>query len=224
MNWLIHLNFKLKFSKQMIFVKYIFLITLIIGPGIVYSQDSKIKFHILGGFRTVTLSDNQFEHDTHPDDYFLTNSNVPGSAGTTEMNGRHGYLLVGGGFEKKLSPLTSLNFDLGFLFGQNRDIQQNLNDVRHPHNAAFIYSEINWGILSAAGIQYNIKKFYAGADVQVAGVFVESGWDRFNNDESVQTKLELVPSIGPKIGFYIFEASIHFGKNVDYGVQAVWKF
>ncbi len=187
------------------------------------AQDSSIRVRVFAGYRSLT-TDYEFKHDTHPDDFFLFNSNVPGSAGTTELNGRLWYLSLGAGGTIS-SGRNSYNLDFGFLIGNERDIQQNINDSRPPHNAAFIYSEINWGIFAAIAASYKISRvFYIGAEAQLGGVFIESGWDRFNKDQEVETKLELVPTIGPTISFYFIEATVQFGRKVDYGIKATYKF
>ena len=205
-------------------IAFLFFYIALCNSSNISAQTLTKHYKLTGGFKTITLSNTEFAHDTHPDDPFLSNANVSGSAGTTDVNGRLGYISIGVGYTNNFSKSYSYNFDLGFLFGNKRDIQKNVNDTRPPDNAAFIYSEINWGIYSAFDVYYHVEKFYAGVEVQLGGVFVESGWDRFNSDQSVQNKLTLVPTIGPKIGFYFIEASVQFGKNVDYGIQGVFRF
>gem|GEM_PF-3568426 len=43
---------------------------------------------------------------------------------------------------------------------------------------SFVYSEARWGLFAAAGLSYYIKRFYVGAEAQLAGMLVESGWHR----------------------------------------------
>jgi len=212
---------KIIFANPSTLLVVLLLLSLNTDPTL--AQANEFQWRTFLGYKSLTV-DYDFIHDTHPDDFFLSNASVAGSAGTTEINGRKGYFSFGGGGTVSKGG-NSYSVDLGILIGKYRDIEQNINDVRPPHNAAFIYSEINWGLFVAAAADYKISKlFRVGALAQLGGVFIESGWDRYNSDQSVQTNLELVPTIGPRIGFYLVEATIQFGKHVDYGVQAVINF
>jgi hypothetical protein len=212
---------KIIFANPSTLLVVLLLLSLNTDPTL--AQAKEFQWRTFLGYKSLTV-DYDFIHDTHPDDFFLSNASVAGSAGTTEINGRKGYFAFGGGGTVSKGR-NSYSLDLGILYGKYRDIQQNINDVRSPYNAAFIYSEINWGLFAAASADYKFSKsFRVGALAQLGGVFIESGWDRYNSDQRVNTTLKLVPSIGPKIGFYFIEATIQFGKHVDYGVQAVYSF
>lgn len=184
---------------------------------------------LLVGYKCLTLDNQCFSHDTHPDDSFLPNARVPGSAGTTEVGGWLHFFAVGIRYQARLSERFSLSLDLSGLVGGERDEHQNANDERPAASGAFVYSEARWGLFAAAGAQYHIEGFYVGAETQLGGVFVDSGWDRFGKDESQHTKFELIPSAGPKIGYafdedFNVEATAQFGRGVGFGIQAVWKF
>lgn len=209
-------------SVKFSYIPLIVILILEICPVDIYSQSSKGNVRFFAGYRSLTLGDNSFEHDTHPDDYFLPNSGISGSAGTTQIDGELDFFTAGAGYRWFVSKVTSVNFDFGLLLGSQRDIQQNKNDTRHPFNAAFIYSEVNWGLINAAQVQFHMNRFYIGASTELGMVFVESGWDRYNKDEMVENNLEWVPTIGPVIGFYFIEATVQFGNKVGFGVQAVF--
>ncbi len=186
-------------------------------------------FRALLGYKSLNLDDHRFSHDTHPDDSFLPNSGVPGSAGTTDVGGMLHFAALGVGHQARLSDSLSLTFDVGGLIGGDRDRHQNVNDTRPVANGAFVYSEARFGLFTAAGVSYYIKQFYVGAEAQLAGVFIDSGWDRFGEDESERTEFDLLSSAGPKIGYsltenFSVEGTVQFGHAVTFGTQGVWKF
>lgn len=203
----------------------LFAITLVAFPFNIFAQMQKSCFRVLGGFNSLTLQGREFSHNTHPDDFFLPDSDVPGSAGTTEI-GRVNFIPIGLGYKTYLSTLYAITFDAGFLIAleNNRDIHQNDNDSRHPFNAAFVYSEVDWGIFSDISFQYHLNSFYFGIEIQLEGVIVDSGWDRFNSDQNTNYSMEFVPSIGPQIGYKFIEGTVQFGNGVDYGIIGVYYF
>ena len=169
-----------------------------------------------------------FTHDTHPGDAFLPDSGVPGSAGKTELGVLH-FALLGVRYQVPLGKSVSINLDAGALIGFNREEKQNANDSRPSANGAFVYSQANYGFLAAVGSSYHIRRFYAGAEAQVAVVYVGSGWDRFGKNERDDYSFKTVPSVGPKIGYQItdhtsVEASVQFGEEVNFGTQLSIKF
>jgi hypothetical protein len=83
---------------------------------------------------------------------------------------------------------------------------------------------------AGTGLSYYIERFYVGAEAhQLAGVYVESGWDRWGSDERDDSTSELLLSGGPKIGYQIgdnwsIEGTVQFGRATSFGVQARYKF
>jgi hypothetical protein len=199
-------------------------------------------FGLLLGYKSVPLKQ-IFAHDTNPGDSFLPNANVPGSAGTTSLN-RAQYIDFGLRYETPLADKSkwSLNLDVAGLFaytsgngadssGMNLDDRQNANDNRPAANAAFIYTDSNWGFDTTIGVDYSFSKhFYAGVAGDFTGVYVDNGWDRYSNFQSQSAKWVLIPTGGPKLGWRITERSaiegtILFGKNgVGFNAGLVWHF
>ncbi len=197
---------------------------------------------VLLGYKSVPVKQS-FPHDTNPGDSFLPNASVPGSAGTTSLD-RAQFIELGLRYERPLSKNSrwSFNIDAGGLFafstgngadasGMNLDDRQNANDSRAAANAAFIYTEANWGFDLALGANYSLSKhFYVGAVGDLSGVFMDNGWDRFSDFESQSTRLVLVPAGGPKLGVAIsdhfkVEATALFGKDgVGYNAGLVFCF
>ena len=136
----------------------------------------------------------------------------------------------------------SLNIDATGLFaytsgngadasGMNLDDRQNANDDRPAANAAFIYTDANFGFDGALGLNYKLSKhFYVGAVADFSGVFVDNGWDRNSSYQSQSTKLVLVPAGGPKFGWRMtediaVEGTVLIGKNgVGYNAGFVLHF
>jgi len=186
------------------------------------------------GYRALTLHDTTYAHNTHPDDSFLPHAGVPGSAGTTTMDGKTlSYASIGIQYQKPvLSHLvTSLEVG-GLLGGGNRDDHQNINDPRRPACAAFVYSKASvYGFYGTAGLAYQIKRLSIGVDADLSGIFIDSGWDRYSHDQSVRDKLYLIPTIGPKIGWQAMEelqveGGAGFGQHDDriYYMKVNWFF
>lgn len=187
------------------------------------------------GYRMISLKQHAFAHNTHPDDSFLPNADVPGSAGTTDLGGRQHFMSITLGWQPHLSDFVSLNFDAGVLLGDNRDRHQNANDDRSPAGAAFIYSQARFGALAAAGMSYHFKHFSLGVETQLASVLVEAGWDRFGSDQSQTTKVHHLLSVGPKAGIRRkpfaganatlgLECTLQFNHAVTFGIQGMIDF
>lgn len=185
------------------------------------------------GYKSAVVEGTTFSHDTHPDDSFLPNSNVPGSAGTTSLDdGMLHFGTLGLGYHAPLmNERLSWNVDVGGMLGGDSDRRKNANDSRPDGNAAFVYSQARWGIYTEAGLAYHVKRFYFGANAQLVGIFVSSGWDRFGRQESEHVNLKLTPSAGPKVGYYFdedrdigVEGTVQLGEDVTFGVQLVWQF
>jgi hypothetical protein len=186
-------------------------------------NDPERGFGFLLGYRAINIRDT-YAHDTHPDDFFLPNANVPGSAGTTTIDGTSSFALVGFRFQPApIEQVWTLNFDAGALLGGQRDDHQNVNDPRPPSNGAFIYEEARFGMMFGTGASYNFHRLSLGLQAEVYGVFVDRGWDRYSQDQSANTKLDWEFGIGPKVGFrfseyFRAEAGVLFGGHQPTGI------
>lgn len=200
-----------------------------LGSAAAAEPPSGAAWRILAGYKGLELG-YEYNHDTHPDDAFLPGAAEPGSAGTTKLDGRVDMLLFGVGYQAPVTDRLWLNLDVGGLVGTTRDEHKNANDSRPDANGAFVYSEAKWGWLAAAGLTYRVtERFYAGAEAQLTGVWIESGWDRFGKDESTDTTMELYPSIGPKLGYAFgdqlsIEGSVQFGRANAASLNLVGSF
>lgn len=177
------------------------------------------------GYKSFNLKNTSFSHNTHPDDSFLPNANVPGSAGTTSIDGTSHYLAFGVAYQSFFSreKAPKLTWNLGFdgLYGGRKDDRQNANDMRPAANGAFVYTDSNWGMCGTLGGAYHFGKLYVGVDGQIAGIFVDSGWDRYNSYQSEHSKLRWYSSAGPKVGFQLWkgaqiEGGVQFGSSTTY--------
>ena len=96
---------------------------------------------------------------------------------------------------------------------------QNANDSRPAADAAFIYTDSNYGFDVALGTTFSLSKdFYVGALVDLSGVFVDNGWDRYSSYQVQSSKLVLVPAGGLKFGWRVtkdaaIEGNVLYGKN-----------
>ncbi len=184
------------------------------------------------GYKALSLPKVTFKHNTKlPDDYFLSRSDVPGSAGTTTIGGGiSSYFAVGLRYQVPIAKDFMLNADLGMLAGGQRDEHKNDNDSRPDANGSFVYSESRWGGFGELGLTYYIfKDFYVGAEAQIAGIYQSNGWSRFGSDESEQSSIEWYPSIGPKIGLKTLEncrleGSVQFGKVQAFSITLAIMF
>jgi hypothetical protein len=145
-------------------------------------------------------------------------------------------MLLGGGYLKKMSS-TSFTFDAGLLLpiysiqrpGHSSHRKKNENDSRPDAQGAFIYSKPTYGFHSAAGFTYDLKKVSFGAEGQLSVVSIESGWDRFSEDEKQSSETRTIPSIGPKLGLSLgpgvrLEGSVQFGHSVSFGTSLRYVF
>jgi hypothetical protein len=198
-------------------------------PQPVHAQPPESGFEFMYGCKTLELGEHWFQHDTHPDDSFLPDSNVPGSAGVTNAGGTHVFATIGGRYRARLSDLFSLTLNMELLMGDNRDRHQNDNDSRPAEFGAFVYSKTNFGLCASAGLSCHIEKFHGGVEAQLAAVLVESGWDRFNADESQHSQFACLISAGPRIGWsfdehVLVEGTVQFGRGVAFGVKIIFMF
>lgn len=203
-------------------MKRALLLVLIVGSPVLAEDaptdapaSGRTGFGFLTGYKSIPVK-RSFAHDTHPGDSFLPGAGIPGSAGTTSID-RAQFFELGFRFEAPLSSNWHINIDAGGLvavtlgngdtsLGMNLDDRQNINDNRAPANAAFVYTDARWGFDVALGINYNLSSsVYIGGVVDLAGVLIDHGWDRFSSYSSQKSELVLVPAAGPKLGVRLTE-------------------
>ncbi len=140
-------------------------------------------------------------HDTHPDDWFLPNASVPGSAGTTSLGGESSYLALGVRYEViKVLPYT-INLKGAILIGDiTNSMQKNANDPRPDQIAAFVYSNNHYGFYLETGCSYYLFDIIGiGANVRFTGIYSEWGWSRFSSNQAVGSKWDWDTSFGPNL-------------------------
>jgi hypothetical protein len=169
----------------------------------------------------------RFNHDTHPDDSFLPNSGVPGSAGTTELKGLHMFA-AGGGYERVIGKGFSWRLEAGGLFAVNSQRKQNENDPRPPSGGSFIYTN-GYGFFAATGPAYQTKHVSISGVAEVARVTFSSGWERFGRNQRQQSEGEVFVSAGPNLCFWFNESSgveisVRGGKAVQVGAALRIRF
>ena len=192
-------------------------------------DESKSGFSILVGYKLIDIDDYLFRHSTHPDDSFLQRAAQPGSAGTTVLKNTN-WALFGAGYLQKISA-SVLTFDVGLLVGiapalrpgHSDSRKKNENDSRPDAQGAFIYSKPTYGLHGAVGFAYDVKRVSLGVEGQVSVVKLESGWDRFSDDEKEATATQTIPTIGPKFGVLLhaqtrLEGIVQIGRSVHFGV------
>jgi hypothetical protein len=199
------------------------------------ASTKKSGFGFVVGYTFIDIDDHTFHHNTHPDDAFLPRANEPGSAGTTILKTTH-WALVGAGYQQKLSR-WSLTFDSGLLVGIDPDRRpghsdhrkKNENDSRPDAQAAFIYSKPTLGLRNAVGFTYDFKEVSFGLAGQLSVVKIESGWDRFGEDQKESSDTQTIPTIGPKVGVWLgprarVEGSVQIGRAVSFAVALRFAF
>lgn len=166
--------------------------------------DESNGFGLTAGYRAIQLGHTTYAHNTNPNDSFLPNANVPGSAGTTSLDGKTlSYGAIGFNYQHRLFSHLHGNIGIGGLFGGDaRDDHQNANDPRPAANAAFIYSDASgYGGYAEAGLSYDVWRFSLGVEGTVSAVGIDNGWDRYSSDQLERQKWYISPVIGPRVGF-----------------------
>jgi hypothetical protein len=188
--------------------------------------DEQNGFGLTAGYRAIELKGTAYAHNTNPNDSFLPNSNVPGSAGTTSLDGRTlSYGSLGVNYQHRLISHLHGNIEIGALFGGGmRDERQNANDPRPAANAAFVYSKaLNYGGYAQGGLSYDIWRFSLGIEGSVSAVGIDNGWDRYNSDQSEQQKWRFPLAAGPMFGVQLpdgisFKAGFQIGEHSREGL------
>ena len=191
-----------------------------------FPAESFASIRSLVGYKHISLNEH-FNHNTHPNDSFLPNANQSGSAGTTRIQGTS-WLFLGARYLRE-DENTALNIDLGGLLGRNKNKTKNANDSRPDSTASFIYSKAEMGISGAVGYSWKKGRFKWGAEAQLSAIYIESGWDRFDNQEKEKSKIKLVPTIGPKVGITLWddnlwEFTVQGGEAFSAGTNVQFRF
>lgn len=216
-------------SKRVFIPAYLTIIALlfIISPIAANAESEYDSWAILAGYRYIDV-DFQYTHDTHEDDTYLYNSQVAGSAGTTEINGSN-WFFIGGRYQIPLSERVSSNVDAGMLFGGDEEKTKNKNDIIKEDNL-MIYSRSSVGALMGVTVNYQATaKISCGIEGQVTGAFVESGYYRWGSYDERSKDWEIFPSIGPKASYkidenFMLESSYHFAKNKQAALTLSYTF
>lgn len=170
------------------------------------------------GYRYISGIDYKYSHDTHPDDRWLPNGTVPGSAGSTHVSEAHVVQFgLGRDFALPHHFLAWSSLDLGF--GVNMDDHQNDNDPRDPAQGAFVFS---WPLFMAdvgVGVGYEIGPVLVGGEVRGGGLLILSGYDRYSQLDPQSADWEWMGGAGPKVSVRLsdsvrVEARLLFG-NVN---------
>ncbi len=175
------------------------------------------SWQILAGYRYIDVN-YQYEHDTHPDDSYLPNSNRPGSAGTTEITGSS-WFFIGGRFQTLLGEKLSGSLNAGLLLGGDEDKQKNSNSLNNGKDDLYVYSRSSYGTSMAVALNYQASsRIRCGVEGQVTAVKVENGYHRWGSYDERFSEWSFFPSIGPRVDFEIndkfaLETSYHFGDN-----------
>lgn len=180
------------------------------------------------GYRYVSGIDYEYSHDTHPDDRWLPNGDVPGSAGTTHVSEAHVIEFgVGRDFALPKSFVAWASFDLGI--GVNMDNHQNDNDYRDAACGAFVFS---WPLLltdAGVGVGYDFGPVMVGAEVRAGGLLILSGYDRYSALDPQSADWEWLVGGGPKVVVRLgediaLEGRALFGNATSASIDIVYRF
>lgn len=204
-------------------------VTFAVLSQVVRAQAPEEHCRVLLGYKSLQLLQHRFSHDTHPDDSWLPDGDVPGSAGTTDVGRWQDFFAFGLGYQTRFSSAILFTCDGGFLLGGKRDRHQNANDDRDPAHGAFIYTDVYGGAFVTTGVSYYIKRVFVGIEAQLASVVVDNGWDRYSHDQSQNMRLSNQFSAGPKVGYsggdlLSIEGTVQFNQAVAFSVQMVLRF
>lgn len=211
-------------------VAFMAMFTPVIAADNTDKDEPKAGFGVTAGWHGYDIDKIEYKHNTHPDDAFLPNSWIPGSAGKTSIEGMTHFLAIGPRYQDRLAKNLMCNFDIGILVGGQQNSMQNANDYRDPAHGAFVYSKSRFGLYAGFGVTYHIKRFYFGAQGEIAGLLVSHGWNRFATDQAESHELVFLPSVGPKVGYrftdvFGLEGGYQFGsKGNVFNVSAVLSF
>jgi len=139
---------------------------------------------------------NQPRHEFQEMSGVLPNANVPGSAGTTSLDGHTlNAFEIGVRFQLPVSERVTCDIDLAYLAASNlRDDHQNANDPRPAANAAFIYTKVGFGGMGGLAFTYHARNgFSVGVAGEVASFVIDSGWDRYSHDQSASKTTKVFP-------------------------------
>ena len=196
-------------------------------------QNTQSGFGFSLGERTLRLTGTTFSHNTYPADYFLPNASIPGSAGTTTLNGENYFATIGINYAHPIESISrslSWRTEFGALIGYNEDQHENANDHRPPANGAFVYSDAIWGGYGQWGITYHLgNHLYVGLDVEGDVVFLDNGWNRYSTKTTQKMNEDWIVAGGPALGYdfnnqYGIEVNGRLGNAWSIGGKFNWKF
>jgi len=138
-----------------------------------------------------------YQHTTHPDDFFLS-----GSPGTTRV--KNVFMFgMGAEFSGELSH-TEPYARISVLAAFGRDEHKNDNDPRPIGSHSAVYSQAFPVApqISAGARIYPLKdKFYIAPELSATLISMESGWNRFDEDEHANRASKVFVNGGIKLGY-----------------------
>lgn len=211
------------------------LLVILFSSTILLAEENKLRPSISLdiGFK-ILKTDYSFSHDTHKEDNFMQNWKVPGSAGITSIDWMPA-VSMGPKVQLPIGDLCTLDLGGGVIASGrlSRKEHQNVNDTRSEDEGSFVYSKVRYGLYASAGLSVyptSDKRFYFGADFNASKLKFESGWDRFNSDESQFSSDKNYTGVGPKVGYIFgqerkhgFEISSQLKKD-SYGITVGFRY
>ena len=193
-----------------------FVLLAAVNPLPLCAEVTDNSWEILAGYRYIDV-DYQYDHDTHPDDSYLPNSQLPGSAGTTEIGGSS-WFFIGGRYQMLLGEKLSGSLNGGLLLGGDEDKQLNSNSLKGQDDL-YVYSRSSYGTSMAVALDYQAgSRIRCGVEGQLTGMKMENGYHRWGSYDERSSEWSFFPSIGPRVALelnenFVVETSYHFGDH-----------
>lgn len=159
-------------------------------------------FNFVASGELINLPVFAHSHSTHRGDSFLSNSQAPGSAGTTSVGGSWvGFCTIGVEYQKPLiAEKLQLSVAGSLMLSDERDQAQNENDSRNASESAQIFSSAECGGNVQVGLLYNLAPSVGvGLTGQLTVISERYGWSRFGEDETSGRQFHPFVSAGPKV-------------------------
>lgn len=199
------------------------------------------------GYKVIPSPAYSYSHNTHPDDYFLPNADMPGSAGVTSFDAgnvsagviglryrlelvKHVSVAVGGGYQFNLATAFREE-EHGNDAGNHKSQHMNNNDDRGDFSA-FVYTHRNPlpYYLEAELVYHFDNNWYVGVEYQFTGVEFESGWDRWSSFKKASSTTVYYHAVGPVVGVMFDEkwgmegTVLFFEGEVGGGISLFFRF
>lgn len=180
------------------------------------------------GYKLIDIGRTVIPHDTHPEETFLPDSGVPGSAGTTVLDGRLHCFAAGFRWNTPVLEHFSLHAEAGVLGTYERETSLSANDTRPDPTQ--IYTEVTVGGYFSAGAALHLDRFSVGVTVEAAVVETENGWRQAGQGcEKDFSDMEWAVSVGPTVGVRLteelsLETTVWIAERASGSVMLVWRF